>query len=696
MLFFYIIIVIIAVIILYIWNYKLSNRINALEYKEHLRTKTLADIVKKTFNTVQKKVTSNSPEKVLDFSVPKQSVPSPPKSPPFQLEDFIGRKFFSILGILSIILAIGFFAMWAFSHGIIGPKGRIAIGILTSLVLLVAGELKRKQYPSMFSLFSSGGIAGLLITTFIARDFYDFITPGQSIFAYIVEVSVGITLALRYDSRVLGNFSIIGGILAPLLVKSLDPNAIGLLSFLAILSVAGFLVSTQKKWPEILWILFFGILGFEIGILNKNLLENSPFLFLGFIFGIHILLGSGGIVRYVREQESRPMSTDFSKSSISEILLFIISIFAATFLVSAIFEKNNWSHFGFFVLGEGFILFGLSEYLKSKNLEIFHKISIAATLLSIIFATIWEVGGNNAFILTIILIGEGVLFCFGGQKTQERIFEFIGRFTLLITSFWIFEINSFSENTICIIALIAGLLYSIGRPKKVWDKLWVGAVLLLSSIHIFVWNFGQWGDFLNSKIEYLLFLFPAIWSTGVAYSVIKSNSKFSIISGLILSLITNLFFWSEIIFKFSNDDKLLYVPIIALLLVLLGNFAVLSTCFIENKNLQTSVSFKKICTILILAFSTASIMFFGFEFLDEPTLSISWILWGSVLLGLGIRYTWPHFRYFGIGIFCFLIVKLYLHDVWEWEMWVRFFAFLALGISLLFTSFLYHKLIHRK
>lgn len=80
-------------------------------------------------------------------------------------------------------------------------------------------------------------------------------------------------------------------------------------------------------------------------------------------------------------------------------------------------------------------------------------------------------------------------------------------------------------------------------------------------------------------------------------------------------------------------------------------------------------------TILILGISTFSIFVFGIENLKEPIRTIFWLIWGITLFGFGIKNNWARFRYFGIGIFCFIIAKLYLNDIWKFETWIRFFAF---------------------
>ncbi len=687
---------------LIIWIYNIQERIITIEQALKNKKKSISlNFSEKTKTT--KKIEEGKKE--IDFQPWEDSENTTKKKgqsitlkekESFKLEDFLGRKFFSILGILSIVIAVGFFATWAFSNGLIGPKGRIALGILFGLGLLVTGELMKGKYPKFFTLISSGGIASLLIVTFIARDFYNFLSPDQSFVAYVIEIGAGILLALRYDSRVLGNFSILGGLLAPILVQSPEPNAIGLLSYLSVLSVAGFIVSTQKNWSEIVWVLFLGIIGFEIGIFDQGLLKESPLLFLAFIYGLHLLLGSGGIIRSLREKVVQTTALKMNDKSVYEILLFVVSIFTVNGLGYSIFDQQEWGHFGFFVLAQGFLFFGLSEFLKSRHLFLFQKICVSATLLSILFATIWEMGGQSQFVLTMMLVGEGVLFCFAGSKVRDGFIGFFGRLALVVASFECLEIDSFSENTVAMLALVPALLYSVGRPEKKWEKIWGGIATFVVSGHIFNWSFNEWGNLLPETLDFAVFMVPVIWGGGLAYSFVRSKSILSQISGGIVLLIINVVLWNKISWELSHDDNLWYVSLLALNLVLIGNFVVLSCFFIHDKTYFISKEIRKNATKLVLAVSTISVFNYGAEFLDEPIRTLAWILWGGVLLGFGFKRAWPHFRYFGIGIFCFIISKLYLVDVWEWEIWVRFIAFLVLGIALLSTSFLYQKFTQKK
>ncbi len=669
---------------LIIWNFSLSSQIkhltSLLPASQHPQVVPDTEIV----------------TSINEIPIPKivEKKEPPEKHISFSLEDFLGRKFFSILGVVSIVLALIFLSVWAFSNGYIGPTGQIAIGIIVSLLFLVAGEILRSKYPKFFFFLSSVGICGLIVTTFVARNVYGFLSPEQSFVAYIVEVGVGILLSLRYDSRVLGNFSVVGGLLAPILIQSPDMSSVGILTFLFVLAFAGFWISTQKKWPEILGVLFVGITAFEIQILGKGSLLSQPTLFLCFIFGMHYLLGSGGIVRCIREKISQEISKP-SSYDIFDVLLLISSVLAANLLAYFIFRGQNWNHLGFFVLAQGFLFFGCAEWVKKYSLEIFQKLFLGATLAMILFATGWEIGAESPFVLLLAFLVEGAFFCFAAQKTKELLFHLFGCVALGIAFLLMFQLNSIGESTLAAAGLISGLIFSLRKNfHKDFDTAWRIIAFIFASIIVLHWSFDTlsntfslWNNFFPEN-EFLLFIIPILFGVGVTYSVLKTKKNISRLLGFIFLGIVNVVLFSYFI---SDPDISKLNSFLSLLLILVGNFSALTTYFISSDKIITSKNYQIVTTILSLSFSCMGILLWGMIFLEEPFLSAIWTIWGILLLSLGIKNHWPHFRYFGIGVFCFLIGKWYLFDIWGLATWVKFFAFGILGAGLLFVSFWYQK-----
>ena len=629
--------------------------------------------------------------------------------PQMSLEDFFTKQFFTVLGIISLLLALGFFLAWSFSSGIIGPAGRVAIGVLVSLIALGLGEGLRNKYPTIFPVLSSIGIVGLMITTFFARHFYGFITPLQSFGVYVVVVGTGILLALRYQSRLLANFSVLGGLLAPILIGT-NLDQYGLLVYLAILTMAGFWVSYRQQWPEIGVVLLVGVAALENKILGYSRprcvfipggdpcpsktgwVTGNAWPFLAFVYAMHLLLASGGVIRMVREKVQQKITDPFTSQSALEMLVFVVSILLANAIGYQVFDMLEWEHFGFFVLLQGFLYFFFSEYLKKQGLELFQKISLGATMVSILFATGWEIPNNQEFMKSLAFLAEAILFAAVGLSLKDKGFMIFARIALLLGAGVMLDgaIGNLSAG-ILVGFYFVGLMITLKDFEKTWEKV-VGIIgYVIGVILLFVWNGDALYGFLPKDAKAPLFILPMVLALLTAFGKIIPHFSVSRILGQIVIGITTLMFW-------MTAGRLGDTPmeLLGLLLVLGGIFGVLAACFWEHKEKQLSEGYKVFAVYFALALGTLTILRWSFDILKEPVLTMALLIWGGLLMGLGIKNNWQRFRYFGIGMFLFLIAKLYLLDVWQWSIPVRFGAFLMLGIALLAISFSSQKFLNKK
>jgi uncharacterized membrane protein len=66
-------------------------------------------------------------------------------------------------------------------------------------------------------------------------------------------------------------------------------------------------------------------------------------------------------------------------------------------------------------------------------------------------------------------------------------------------------------------------------------------------------------------------------------------------------------------------------------------------------------------------------------------------LYAVLLVVIGVSYRSVLDRILGLGLIGLVVVKLYLYDVWEAGRLFRMAAFIALGVLLLLTSYLYSR-----
>ena len=64
---------------------------------------------------------------------PPPSPPLPPRSPSQSLEMKLGTKWLNWVGIVMLLVGVGFFLKYAYDNAWIGPKGRLAIGAILGL-----------------------------------------------------------------------------------------------------------------------------------------------------------------------------------------------------------------------------------------------------------------------------------------------------------------------------------------------------------------------------------------------------------------------------------------------------------------------------------------------------------------------------------------------------------------------------------
>ncbi len=165
------------------------------------------------------------------------------------LESLIGGNWFSRIGILCIILSTGFFLKYAFENELIGPTGRVMIGVLLGVGFVIGGERLRTQgYRYYAHGLLGGGIAILYLSIFAAFARYQLI--GQlPAFALMTGVTaLAVLQAARYDALAIAVLGLIGGFLTPILLSTGKDNQIGLFSYIALLDLGVLGVAYFKQW----------------------------------------------------------------------------------------------------------------------------------------------------------------------------------------------------------------------------------------------------------------------------------------------------------------------------------------------------------------------------------------------------------------------------------------------------------------
>ena len=209
-------------------------------------------------------------ERSADRTIPAEPPPVAPSSPaapaaaqaaqekpPLDLEALIGGTWFNRIGIVAIILAVGYFLREAINRGWIGPTGRVLIGISVGLGLVIAGErIRARGYRSYAQSLSGGGIAVLYLVFFAAFARYGLIGQGPAFLFMSLVTTLAVLLAARYDALAIAILGLFGGFLTPVLLSTGQDNEAGLFTYVALLDAGVLALAYFKQWRTLNYLAF--------------------------------------------------------------------------------------------------------------------------------------------------------------------------------------------------------------------------------------------------------------------------------------------------------------------------------------------------------------------------------------------------------------------------------------------------------
>lgn len=166
-------------------------------------------------------------------------------------EKFIGENLFGKIGIVVLIIGVGFFVKYAIDKNWINETTRTILGYLLSGALLGIGYKLHKKYRTYSSLLAGGAFGVAYVTTAVAFHYYHLFSSTTA-FAILVGITALMTaLAWITDKRELATIALVGGFIAPFIASNGDGNMTVLCTYLLILNVGMAVVAFKKRWSEL-------------------------------------------------------------------------------------------------------------------------------------------------------------------------------------------------------------------------------------------------------------------------------------------------------------------------------------------------------------------------------------------------------------------------------------------------------------
>ncbi|MFM7108528.1 MAG: DUF2339 domain-containing protein [Planctomycetaceae bacterium] len=154
------------------------------------------------------------------------------------------------IGIVVLVVGIGFFLKWSIDRGLLGPQARVALSAVAGLTMLILGtRLLGGRYAVMGQGLLGGGLATLYFSVYAAHQLFGLVAAGPA-FALMAAVTVlAGGIAVRFDSILVAVLGIIGGYVTPLMLATDAVNLPALFGYLLVLGIGVLGICVWRHWP---------------------------------------------------------------------------------------------------------------------------------------------------------------------------------------------------------------------------------------------------------------------------------------------------------------------------------------------------------------------------------------------------------------------------------------------------------------
>ncbi|HMI21266.1 MAG TPA: DUF2339 domain-containing protein [Sphingomonas sp.] len=214
---------------------------------------------------------------------PIEQAPQPERG--WSFEDIFGRRLPIWAGGVTLAVAGFLIVKYSIDAGLLSPITRVIMGLIFGTTLIGAAELalradEKVRDPRIRQALSGAGIATLFAAILVAVNLYHLIGPMTAFIGMALTTALAIGLSLRFGapSAILG---LIGGLAAPALVGSTQPN-IPLLTLYLALTVGGLSsVARHQRWWWLGATALTGGFGWGLLLIFNGLLDLSQTLSVG-------------------------------------------------------------------------------------------------------------------------------------------------------------------------------------------------------------------------------------------------------------------------------------------------------------------------------------------------------------------------------------------------------------------------------
>ena len=635
-------------------------------------------------------------------------------------EVILGGNWLARIGILAVVIGVGFFLKLAFDNNWIGDVGRVALGVVGGLALLGGAEYLSKRYPIYSQTLSGGGVAILYLTIFAAFTFYGMIGIYPAVGLLLLVSVASATLALRHNAMVLAVIAVLGAFSAPFVIGvNVETSGMGnspdvnLMIYIIVVDLGVLALSTFRNWRWLTLLALVGsLLSFAIWLESADRLPHIAVSMTVLTLMFLIFAGATTLFHAIWRREPRPF----------DYTLMVLNAIAYLALSYAVMWEQISEWMGAFTLGLAlfYALLAYMFYAKVREQPNLTRMAIGVSAVVLAIAATAQLDGlwigvswaaQGAALVWLgfkmeswqqRLLGAGMLalsfVLMAGYSGFQVLWSVLGNigleespetlpihhapsFIMVAIAFYaaayidrrdMDDIDTWKVRlfpalivggsvmpTIMLATHLPFTWVAVGWAVEALALVWVSFRLRIRELRLFGW---------------VVFALMSLWLLGMDApygQALFINQRMLAFVSAIAALYAATLIWR----RESNEDS--------------WEFSLVPYSMVAAANALTLwiLSFEALETVDRLVSDSGDTAFYA----ASLALSLVWALYASAGLAVGILRRWRVVRLASLCLLAVPIVKLFLFDSFALDQGYRVAAFLSLGGILLAGGLLYQR-----
>jgi uncharacterized membrane protein len=591
----------------------------------------------------------------------------------------MGLTWVNRIGAVTLIIGVAFFFKYAVDNQWIGETGRVVLGVLAGLAAVAGGDILWRRGQKVFAQGICGlGVSILYLSFYATFGLYHLLPQATAFVLMVMVTAMAGALALRYDAMAIAALGMLGGYATPILLSTGQDAPWTFFSYLFLIDVGAVALARPRRWRPLDVMAFIATAILYVAWFDEWFKPEKHIVATVAVLAFYALFA---FIEWPWIFYASQALAGFTLAAIwpetTPYLILSLAVGAVGLAIGGLTRRPFAAWFSFATFWGAYALWRSSNGEPEETVTVFLLLTVAFVMY-LAWTPVQSLVRRLAIgtqDLTILGLNGAIYFAFAYYLLEPHYKAWMGLFAagvaglhlLVGTQLWKARAAAGRDTRPVLLALgIALGFLTLAVPIQFTGFSITISWALEAAALVWISRRANESRILLGALAVYVFIFLRLFSFD---SFLPETHRALLLNGRFATFVVSaVSFWLGAWWLKTT----LRVPAAAGYIA--GHVIMLSAVLFElNDWSLTAVSIE----------NRASVIAIG--------VSILMALYAVLLIGIGVAARSVLDRILGLGLIGLVVLKLYLYDVWEAGRLFRMAAFVALGVLLLLTSYLYSR-----